>query len=364
MAEELEWVESWAGQATLVAKSYSAVTTVLADDTRFSTSLLESELGGALGGTVLALDGAGHRALRRELADLFEPARVESRYRSVARDHANALTELLGREPAVDLVTRYAARLPALVLADVLGFGAERSNRLALLSRAVFAFGTRPTHAVAAMRAVERVVDAAVDDARKGAFDEGSLVAEIATRLDPARAVSCISLLVLAGIETTARALSTVLGATLSFSGVRTRVAADPSAELPLLVDEILRWEAPVTGVVRVTTADTELRSGNHVVGVPAGTAVLADLRAANHDRAIFPNPARVDLHNVAAGRHVAFGWGVHRCLGMHLARAELVEGVAAVLAVMPDATVLDAGPVEGHLVRSVRRLVVSPTGG
>jgi cytochrome P450 len=158
--------------------------------------------------------------------------------------------------------------------------------------------------------------------------------------------------------------MSTVLAATLSQPELRAGAADGMSGELPALVEEVLRWEPPVTGVVRVAADDTELDRAEGGPRVPGGTAVLADLRAANHDRSVFPHPDHVDLGNIGAARHVAFGWGAHRCLGMHLARAELTEGVAAIAAVMPRARVVDAGVVEGHLVRSVPRLVVSPSGG
>ena len=93
-------------------------------------------------------------------------------------------------------------------------------------------------------------------------------------------------------------------------------------------VEEALRLESPVQGQARVTTRDTELRG----VKIAAGTTVIARFGAANHDASEFPEPHRFDIRRANAVNHLAFGGGVHYCIGAPLARLELHTAFTALL--------------------------------
>jgi cytochrome P450 len=125
-------------------------------------------------------------------------------------------------------------------------------------------------------------------------------------------------LFLIAGLDTVSASLDCFFVYLAEHPEQRARLVADP-AIIPHAVEELLRWETPVVGVARVATADTEIggcpiRAGEHVTPL---------LGAANTDEAEFADAGEVRWER-EANRHLAFGGGVHRCLGSHLARMEL----------------------------------------
>jgi len=143
--------------------------------------------------------------------------------------------------------------------------------------------------------------------------------AEIAgERLTTNEILDICFLMILAGLDT----VTATLGCNVAFLAAnpahRERLVRDP-ALLPAAVEELLRWETPVTGVPRVVKEDVEI----HGTTLEAGELVTLLLGASNLDEAEFEDAARVDFER-ARNRHVAFGSGPHRCLGSHLARMEL----------------------------------------
>jgi cytochrome P450 len=127
-------------------------------------------------------------------------------------------------------------------------------------------------------------------------------------------------LFLIAGLDTVSDSL-TCFYAFLANHPEHRRQLSDNPALIPNAVEELLRWESPVpSGVPRIATQDTELPNG---VSVAAGTAVMVNYGAANIDPAEFSDPFDVRFDR-ETNRHIAFGAGVHRCLGSHLARREL----------------------------------------
>ena len=127
-------------------------------------------------------------------------------------------------------------------------------------------------------------------------------------------------LFLIAGLDTVSDSLTCFYAFLANHPEHRRQLVEDP-ALIPSAVEELLRWESPVpSGVPRIATQDTELPNG---VSVAAGTAVMVNYGAANIDPAEFVDPFDVRFDR-EANRHIAFGAGVHRCLGSHLARREL----------------------------------------
>ncbi|MCY4257077.1 MAG: cytochrome P450 [bacterium] len=122
----------------------------------------------------------------------------------------------------------------------------------------------------------------------------------------------------LAGLDTVTSALDCMLAFLAENEGHRQQIVDDPSI-IPSAVEEMLRWEAPVSGVSRVALEDTEL-SG---CPIPKGTIVSSNLISANTDERVWDDAHTINFHR-PANKHLAFGTGVHRCLGSHLARMEL----------------------------------------
>ena len=125
-------------------------------------------------------------------------------------------------------------------------------------------------------------------------------------------------LFLIAGLDTVTDTLTCSFAFLAAHPDHRRRLVADPSL-IPGAVEELLRWETPVPNVFRQATGDTEIGG----CPISAGSFVAVNLGAANVDESEFPDPFEVRFDR-AANRHLAFGGGVHRCLGSHLARREL----------------------------------------
>jgi pimeloyl-[acyl-carrier protein] synthase len=148
--------------------------------------------------------------------------------------------------------------------------------------------------------------------------------------------VSMCVLLLVAGHETTVNLIANGTLALLRHPEARAGLRAD--AELPgSAVEELLRYDSPVQFTSRHALADLEIGGRR----VRAGETVIAVLGAANRDPAQFPDPDRLDLTR-APNRHIAFGGGIHFCLGAPLARVEARIAIGALLARLPD---LELGP-------------------
>jgi cytochrome P450 len=130
------------------------------------------------------------------------------------------------------------------------------------------------------------------------------------------------------GSETTTNALSGGVWLLCQFPEQYAKLRADPERHLRTFIEEVLRLESPVQGLFRVTSQDVEL----HGVTIPKGTTVNVRYAAANRDPEQFPNPDELDLERKNAATHLAFGTGVHHCLGAPLARRELYWGFRALL--------------------------------
>jgi cytochrome P450 len=136
-------------------------------------------------------------------------------------------------------------------------------------------------------------------------------------RLDDAEILSLSYLFVLAGLDTVNSALSTAFALLADQPALRRQVAADP-ASIPDAVEELLRFDGPFFFISRVTTQDVELAGQL----IPEGAHVNIALAVANRDPAGHPDPDTINLRR--RERNLAFGWGPHLCLGVHLARMEL----------------------------------------
>ncbi len=135
----------------------------------------------------------------------------------------------------------------------------------------------------------------------------------------------------LAGLDTVTASLDCMLAYLAQHPEQRQQLAVDPSL-IPHAVEEMLRWESPVQGVIRITPQATEL------AGCPIGAhqSVSVMLGSANTDERVWERPDEVDFER-AINKHIAFGGGAHRCLGSHLARMELRVALEEWHAAIPE---------------------------
>ncbi|MFC3987990.1 cytochrome P450 [Actinoplanes siamensis] len=277
------------------------------------------------------LDPPEHTALRAHVAGHFTQARVVP-LRPRIEALADGLLAELAAHPVADLVAGFAAPLPILVVADLLGVPATehrwlRERAVALQEANTSRVGGGHAAADRAARELSAFFEA---EARRPRGDDdliGHLLAAGVTGVPLAS--TCVHLLT-AGHETTTNLLAKGVLAILRHPDARAELSAVPEL-MPQAVEELLRYDTPVQMVRRTAGQDVEV--GGRMI--EAGGTVVLVLGSANRDPARFPDPDRLDLHR-GPGRHAGFGLGIHYCLGAHLARLEAEIGLAGLLRRLP----------------------------
>jgi cytochrome P450 len=288
---------------------------------------------------MLHADPPEHTRLRRLVQKVFTPRRAVQ-LRPWAEEVAAGLLDELAKASGgvVDLLDGYARPLPIAVICGLLGIP-EADH--AWIEATVDAYDERDQH-----DRVERELAAYFTEliAAKRAEPGDDLMSALVVASDDAEAdgnadgltgyelVSTIFLLVMAGFDTTANLIASGTLALLTHPAEKARLRRDPSL-LPAAVEELLRFTSPVNHANdRFTTEDVPVGD----VVIPAGEWVLPAICSANRDPAQFPDPDRLDLGRDASG-HVAFGYGVHYCLGAPLARMEAEVALGALLSRFPE---------------------------
>ncbi|WP_431944974.1 cytochrome P450 family protein [Actinacidiphila sp. bgisy167] len=316
-----------------------------------------------LGRHMLVTDPPEHTRLRRLVAREFTGRRVEELAPRVEAITAGLLDAMLARpDGAADLVEALAYPLPITVICELLG--------VPYLDRAAFRAWSNevvaPTGADAERKAFEELavyLHELIEDKRRAPGDDlmSALIrttTEDGDRLSRTELSGMAFLLLIAGHETTVNLISGGVRALLSHPEQLALLRADMSL-IDGAVEEMLRYDGPVeTATFRFTTEPVEIAG----TVIPAHAPVLVALASASRDPGRFSEPDRFDIRRDTRG-HLAFGHGLHYCLGAPLARLEGRIAVRALLERCPDLA-LDADPagldwLPGMLIRGVRRLPV-----
>jgi unspecific monooxygenase len=263
-----------------------------------------------------------HTRLRRPVASAFSRGHVE-RLRPRVRELASGLLAEVSGSEGFDVVAAYAEPLPVLVIAELLGVPASHAGDLRDWSQAIVRmYEPRPSEAVvdAAVRASEDFAALVRDlvDVRRRTPAEDLVTDLAATELSDDEVVAAVVLLLNAGHEASVNVFGNGLVAMLR-RGLR------PGPDVPACVEEMLRFDSALQLFERTATEPVELPGG---VLVEPGQKVSALLGAANRDPAVFERPDDFVVDR-SPNPHLAFGVGVHFCLGAPLARMELAESVA-----------------------------------
>ncbi|MFJ5266509.1 cytochrome P450 [Streptomyces sp. NPDC088387] len=287
------------------------------------------------------LDEPEHQAMRAVTVSRFTPQAVAA-LRPQIRDLARGVVDrMAGRQGEVCEFVGEVADVYALgVLLVLLGLDdseAATVRRFTPAARRSMAQEQR----TAAMREFYTYFLALTADRRARPRDDlASVIANARVDgrlLDDHEVLSQFVILLMAGHDT---ASVTVAGGLLALTEHPGQLNAlrHGAARLPDAVEEMIRWVTPVKAFMRTARVDHSL----HGVLIRAGEAVLLSYPSANRDESVFPDPHRFDVHRTP-NRQLAFGYGVHHCLGASLARLEIEEFFAALLPRMVSATV--AGP-------------------
>jgi cytochrome P450 len=279
----------------------------------------------------LQIDPPDQRKFRKILDPLFAPGRMRQLEEPITR-LVNDLIDAFIDDDEIDFTAQFSIPFPSQVFLTMFGLPMDELPRFLKMKDGII----RPNHVVGKdlghpdTTAHQQATADSIYEYFEGLLDERAserrddllsqlLEAEVdGDRLGRDDIVDICFLFLIAGLDTVSASLDCFYGYLAEHPEDRRRLVGDPEA-IPHVVEELLRWETPVMATARVATCDA-LVAG---VEVHAGEQVMALIGAANVDDGGMPD-AGVVRWDRDANRHLAFGGGVHRCLGSHLARLEL----------------------------------------
>ena len=288
---------------------------------------------------MLDTDPPDHERLRALVSRAFTPRLVE-RMRPRVQAIADGLLNAVQERGEMDLIDDYAFPLPITVIAELLGVPAEDRNSFREWSDAAVSGNATQEYLeqilIPHMTAFTDYLRALFEEKRKNPEDDlvSALVRaeEAGDKLSEHELLGMVFLLLVAGHETTVNLIGNGVLALLQHPDQLRQLKEEPSLIKPA-VEELLRYDGPVeTSTERFAREDVDM--GGMVI--PKGEMVLVVLAAADHDPERFADPDELDITR-ADNRHLAFGKGIHHCLGAPLARMEGQIAISTLLRRMPD---------------------------
>jgi cytochrome P450 len=328
-------------------------------------------------GMLLFADDPAHRRQRGIANKAFTPRMVANMEPDI-RKLADELLDRIQPLGAADLVLDYAVPLTLRVVARIIGVDDSRIDDFFRWSNdTLAAFGADES-------AVERSFMSMMElhgyltsiiEPRRAAFGRGEPVPDDvlsalmtaeheSTRLTDEELFMGCQQFMIAGFETTSTALASAVHLLCTHPAQRRKLAENPQL-IDVMVEETLRIAAPLEGLCRTATGSTEIGG----VAIPRGAKVRVMFASANRDAGQFERPDEFDLDRDLSSlrKHVAFGHGIHSCVGAALARAELRISLSALLARLPDLELDPAGRTSRNpslLVSGFNRLPIRWTAG
>jgi len=323
----------------------------------FSREVIGGLLGFGKTPDMLLMDEPDHRRLRALVSGPFRPKSVErwrEEIRRIVDETLDAITE-----DEFDLIARFAAPVPTVVIARMLGVDPASYEKFHTWSDQVVQVGFNPFPTVAQRHAAAAAQQALHDlfsseIARRRAAPGDDLLSDMiraeieGDRLTQDEMIAQCRLLLIAGNVTTTDLIGNGTRALLDVPEQMDRLRANPGL-IGNAVEEMLRYDSPVTNSGRTPNRDVVI-SG---CPVPRGESLSVSLAAANRDPAVYPDPDRFDIER-ADTHHQAFGGGRHLCLGAHLARVEAQEAILGLLQRFPRLRKSERGHVF-HAIPSFR---------
>jgi cytochrome P450 len=300
---------------------YEDVSAVITDYNRFSSQAF-GVTGSFLKDTLIEKDQPDHRKLRNLVNLAFTPravARLSDRITQITQE----LLDQVRLQGKMDIVSDFAFPLPAKVIAELLGVPSEDWDIFQRWAR-VDSADPNLTRQEAGRSMQEEMSDyfsRLLEERRRSPRED--LISALSTaevdgeRLSEYELVKFCTLLLAAGQETTKNLIANAIVCFTDYPDRMERLIREP-ALMPTAIEEVLRYLPPVWFLFRQTRTDVEL-AGQHI---PANQLVLAWTASANRDPAQFPDPDRFDIER-EPNRHLAFGHGIHFCVGAPLARLE-----------------------------------------
>jgi cytochrome P450 len=311
----------------VVVASRAAVDEVLRNPETFTSQGLV-QLGNVRPLIPLSVDPPEHKKYRKILDPLFAPKKMDAIEDDVAA-RVNHFIDAFEDRGSCHFTDELAVPFPSAVFLGLMGLPWDELDTLLRLKDGIMRPGgggldTEEQIKIRDVIGQEIYVyfDAILDERQKKPREDilsGFLQTEVdGEKLTREEILDICFLFLIAGLDTVTDSLTCFYAYLAQHPERRRQIVEDPSV-IPRAVEEMLRWETPVPGTARASTSDTE------VAGCPvsAGSLVFVSIGAANVDPEVFGDPFEVRFDR-EENRHLAFGGGVHRCLGSHLARREL----------------------------------------
>src|SRR5438132_7591584 len=301
--------------------------------------------------SMLFRDPPDHTRLRTLVSKAFTPRVIEG-MRSHIQSIVDRLLDKVQDAHAMDVIADLAYPLPVTVICKMLGVPTGDHHAIrgwsSDIARSLDAIGLLADREIverggAARRALGDYFRALVRERRQRPQEDllSLLIAaeEQGDKLSEGEVLAMCVLLFIAGHETTVNLIGNGLLALLRHPDELEKLKRDPGL-VPSAIEELLRYDSPVQRTGRFTTTDVEIQGRK----IPSGSLVVAAIGAANRDPGHFPDPDRLDIAR-PDNRHVAFGFGIHFCLGAPLARVEGQIALGSLLRRMPGLTLQTPAP-------------------
>ncbi|MFP6817131.1 MAG: cytochrome P450 [Pseudomonadales bacterium] len=287
--------------------------------------------------TLVTNDPPSHTRIRTMVNEPFRPRNIEKLVAQIRSTADEAIDSFID-DGEFEAVTQLAIPVPINVISDMLGLDRSMASNIKLWSDAsveplgMMVSDERLIECTRLVKEFQDVMAAELESRRAHPRDD--LLTELVTTRDEdgnefsmAEMLSLTSQFLVAGNETTTNGIAAGVQLLVDNPEQQQVLRREPP-RVRVFINEVLRLEAPVQGLFRVVTVDTELNG----VKIPKGSRIMLRFAAANRDAAKFQDPDKLDVTRHNAGSNVAFGAGIHHCIGANLAREEMVQTFEALL--------------------------------
>ncbi len=291
--------------------------------------------------TMLTADPPRHTKYRRLVDKAFSPKRVSDMGPAI-EEKTNLIIDQFIEDGECEIASQLAQPLPIRVIAEALGASTDDYEFFRISSEAftdqLSGTSTPEEHIEIAKKLVkfQQYFAERLNEKRKSPSDD--ILSDLATlefedennvlrKMETPEQLSIIQQLLVAGNATTAHSITEAIKLLIENPDQMELVTNDHSL-IPNMIEEALRLLTPTNNMWRIATEDTELGG----VAIPAGSALLLRYGSGNRDEDLFENPDKFDVTRKNARRHVAFGQGIHVCLGMNLSRKEMYTAFPIIL--------------------------------
>jgi cytochrome P450 len=337
-AESPAWWVRCFGQPALLLLSYDLVHAAFADEATLPAATMHratTEL--AMGRMVLSMMGEQHRVNRAIMSAPFR-LRVVPKYLELIRETAEECVDEIAPLGEAELVSLFSKRFPLRLICRLLGLPRGRDEELSRWALALIRYPFEPEEALAAREHFSELLTPIIEDRRRSPTDD--LISMVAhaeiegERLSDEEIRSFVRLLFPAGADTTYLGMGNTLMALFDRPELLEIARTQPERRRAI-VEEVLRWDAPVAILPRMSPADRAVDwQGIHL---EPSTMLLFAIMAANRDPDVYRDADVLDPERVPERPPLTFGFGTHFCIGNHLALAEITIGLGTLLDRLPN---------------------------